>query len=112
MNQQPQTPSSEIPGEDRLWVLLCFLITPLLPIITLVMEDKKNRPFIKYHTIPTLVLGLAEWILIVLFSLIPIIGGVAVLVYLVNIYYGLKANKGEYTEIPYVTNFAKSQGWM
>lgn len=112
MNQQPQTPSSEVSGEDRLWVLLCFLLTPLLPIITLLMEEKKNRPFIKFHTIPTLALGLVEWVIIVLLSLIPVIGCVAPLIYIFNIILGLKANKGEYTEIPIISSFVKSQGWM
>ena len=41
-----------VTGEDRLWVVLCFLFTPLFRLITLFMDDKKNRPFIKYHTIP------------------------------------------------------------
>lgn len=112
MTQQPNVPSSEVPGDDRLWVLLCFILAPLLPLITLFLEEKKNRPFVKAHTIPTLVLGIGESILIMVLSLIPIVGCIAPLIYIANIVWGLKANKGEVVEIPFVSNFVKSQGWM
>lgn len=111
MAQQPVSPSSDVSGEDRLWVLLCFLLTPLMPIITLLMEDKKSRPFIKYHTIPTLALGIAEWVFIAILAIIPFVGCIGPFIYIINLIYGLKANKGEYTEIPFISNFVKKQGW-
>ena len=111
MSQQPAFPS-DVSSDDRLWVLLCFILTPLMPIITLLMEDKKNRPFIKYHAVPTLILGLAEWVFIMILAIIPFVGCIGPLIYIINIIYALKANKGEYVEIPVATNFAKKQGWM
>lgn len=114
MSEQPVTPSSpEITSDDRLWGLLSFLLTPIIPILILVMEDKKNRPFLKYHAVPTLILGIVEYVLIGLLNVIlPFIGCVGLLVLIYNIVLGLKANKGEYVEIPFITNFAKQQGWL
>ncbi len=113
MSEQPVTPSSpEITSDDRLWGLLSFLLTPIIPILILVMEDKKNRPFLKYHAVPTLILGIVEIIVIGLLNLIPIVGCISSLVWIYNLVLGLKANKGEYVEIPFITNFAKQQGWL
>ncbi len=114
MSDQPVIPSTpEVSSDDRLWALLNFVLTPLFPIITLLMEDKKNRPFLKYHTVPTLILGLAEMLLCGIISvLLPLISCFTPLIVILNIIWGLKAYKGEYVEIPFITNFAKQQNWM
>jgi len=114
MSQQPVVPSSpEVSSDDRLWVLLCFILTPIFPIITLLMADKKDRPFVKAHTIPTLILGLVEVVIAsVISAILPLIGCFTPLIVVLNIVWALKAYKGEYVEIPFITNFAKQQGWM
>jgi len=104
-------PVADVTSEARLWVLLCFLFTPLFPIITLLVEEKKNRPFIKYHTIPTLILGIAEIIFISVLGWIPVIGIFAGLVWIINLIYGLKANGGVLTDIPVITEYARKQNW-
>ena len=40
---------NEISSDDRLMAALAYVFSPLVPIIFLLMEDKKNRPFIKAH---------------------------------------------------------------
>ena len=35
--------NSEITSDDKLWALLAYILSPLVPIIILVMEDKKNQ---------------------------------------------------------------------
>jgi uncharacterized protein len=107
----PPAANPEVTSDDRVWVILCFLITPLIPLITLFIDEKKNRPFIKYHTIPTLVLGIAEWVAIAILSLIPVIGLVGGLLWIINIYYAIKANSGNNVEIPVISDFVKKQGW-
>jgi hypothetical protein len=42
-------PMMEVTSDDKLWSLLAYVLTPLVPIIILLMEDKKNRPFIRAH---------------------------------------------------------------
>ena len=105
-------PSSDATSDDRLWALLSYILTPLVPIIILLMEDKKSRPFIKAHYMQALVLGVALVILDTVIALIPIVGCIMPLVHLgIVIFYGIKANRGEYVEIPVITNFVKNQGW-
>ena len=103
--------SPEVTSDDRLWGLLCFLLAPLVPIIVLLMEDKKNRPFIKYHTIPTLIFGIVEGIVVALLSWIPIVQCIVPFIWIINIVYAIKANKGVNVDIPVITKFSQGQGW-
>jgi uncharacterized membrane protein len=110
----PEVPSAttpEVTSDDRLWVVLCFLIAPLLPLITLFLDNKKDRPFIKYHTVPTIILGVVEGILIAILQFIPIVGCIAPLIWIINVIYAIKANKGVNVDIPVITKFAQGQGW-
>ena len=43
-------PDESVTSDDKLWALLSYILSPIVPIILLLMEDKKNRPFIKYHS--------------------------------------------------------------
>lgn len=103
--------SPEVTSDDRLWVVLCFLLAPILPLITLFMDNRKNRPFIKYHTIPTLILGVVEGIVVALLSWIPVVQCIAPFIWIINVVYAIKANKGVNVDIPVITGFSKGQGW-
>ncbi len=111
-NQYIPPASPETSSDDRLWGLLSFLLTPLVPIIAILMEDKKNRPFIKHNAISALLLGVAEVVLGGILGLIPIIQCFVPLLWIINIIYALKANKGEYVDVPVLTAFARNQGWL
>jgi uncharacterized protein len=107
------TPVSEpeSTSDDRTWVLLCFLFTPLFPIITFLLEEKKNRVFIKYHNVPVLILGVVEGIVIAILSLIPVVRCLTPLVWIINVVYAIKANGGTKIDIPVITGFSKGQNW-
>jgi len=104
-------PEPEVTSDDRLWVVLCMIFTPLFPIITLFLDDKKSRPFIKYHNIPALILGVVEAVVAIVLSFIPIVQCLSPLLWIINIVYAVKANKGVNTDIPVITAFSKGQGW-
>jgi len=100
-----------ITSDDKLWALLAYLFTPLIPVILLLLEDKKNRPFIKAHNFQALAFGIVAWVLSATLSFIVIgcIIWAAALVF--QIIWGIKAYKGEYVTIPVITDFVKKQGW-
>ena len=103
---------SEISSDDRLWALLAYIFAPLIPVIILLMEDKKNRPFIKAHNIQALAWGVIGWAISSLLAPVFFIGCVVWVAYMViTIIWALKANKGELVEIPVITDFVKKQGW-
>ncbi len=104
----PQVVSTDVTSDDKLWALLSYIFAPVVSIIILMMEDKKNRPFLRYHAIQSLALCGAY-----LLTCVVVIGCCLSPVYLVAIiYYGIKAYNGEYVTIPFLTDFAKQQKWL
>jgi uncharacterized membrane protein len=102
--------SEDITPDDKLWALLSWLFWPIA-VIALLM-DKKERPFIKYHAVQAIIVGIVGYGLSALLSTV-IVGcfvGVALLIYV--IYLAIQAYKGEWIVIPFITDFCKNQGWI
>jgi uncharacterized membrane protein len=111
--------SSEITDNDKMMGLLSYVITFIVPVIILLSESSKQRRFQRYHAIHALIMGVALWtVTILLGTIISIVtlglGSCCVLPlpYIPMIYYGIQAYQGEYADIPLVTDFARSQGWV
>ncbi|HEY5156503.1 MAG TPA: hypothetical protein VII93_00865, partial [Anaerolineales bacterium] len=51
MTQQPI--STDITSDDKIWAALGYPVF-IIAIIMLLMEDKKKRPFIKFHAVQAL----------------------------------------------------------
>jgi uncharacterized membrane protein len=100
----------EITSDDRIWAALSWIpISPLWPIfaiIALLIEDKKDRAFIRYNA----VLSIATGVILIPLSIITC--GCAALIYLVFFYWAFVAYQGQIVEIPFVTDFARNQGWV
>jgi uncharacterized membrane protein len=104
--------TEEITDDDKLWALLSW-ITGVVAIVALLMEDKKNRPFIKYNAVMSLVVLVVISVVVSIIAAITCgIGAVLVLAYVYPIYLGIKAFQGEWVTVPYVTDFVKKQGWV
>ncbi len=110
MTQQPG--STDITSDDKLWAALGYPI-PIIAIIVLFMEDKKNRPFIKFHAIQSIIFNVVLWVLIFIISAVTLGFGAicAPLLWLVTFWPAYDSYQGNYTEIPVITNFMKNQGW-
>ena len=78
-NMVPNT--TEITDDDKLWALLSW-ITGVVAIVALLMEDKKDRPFIKYNAVMSLVVMVVITVLVGVISAITCgIGAVLALAY-------------------------------
>ena len=97
--------NTDITSDDKLWAALAYVFSPLVPIILMLMEDKKERPFIKAHNVQALITGLVIQVLIV-FTL-----GCGGVLWLVMFYWAYKAYQGEMVEIPLISDLARNQGW-
>jgi uncharacterized membrane protein len=93
----------EVTSDDKLWALLAYIFSPVVPIIIMLMEDKKNRPFLKAHNAQALILGII--------TVITSSFCVGILVWFYAIYLGVQAYNGKLVEIPVITNLCKNQGW-
>ncbi|HLF73044.1 MAG TPA: hypothetical protein VI524_01755 [Anaerolineales bacterium] len=104
-----QEPMMEVTSDDKLWSALAYFLSPIVPIIILLMEDKKNRPFIKSHNIQALIMG------ILMAVIVPVIGtftlGCGFVLYFIMWYWAYLAYQGKAVNIPMVTDFVRNQGW-
>jgi uncharacterized protein len=107
--------ASAAAGDNKLWALLAYVLSPVVPIIIMLMEDKKTQPDLKPHTMQALVAGVAIIVITMILGVIPLIGCLSPIVALVGwiamIYWGFQAYNGKQVTIPVVTNFVKNQGW-
>ena len=107
-----QEPMMEATSDDKLWALLAYVLSPIVPVIVLLMEDKKNRPFIRAHNAQALAWGLVVYILSAILA--PVFGiGLCIgpIGFIINVYWGIQAYGGKMVEIPVISNFVRNQGW-
>jgi uncharacterized membrane protein len=115
MSEEPlyaESVNDDVSDDDKLWALLSYIFAPLVSIVVLLMEDKKNRPFIKYHAMQALALGIVIIVLNIVLAVTVVGLCVPALLWLAMIYWGVKAYQGEYVEIPLLTSLMKGQGWL
>lgn len=111
MENQPMT---DVTSDDKLWAALSYVFAPIVGIIVLLMEEKKTRPFVKFHGVQSIVASVAVWIVVAIIATLTLgFGGLcAPLVWLVFLYWAYQAYQGQTVNIPVVTNFIKNQGWV
>jgi len=98
-----------ITSDDKLVALLAYVLTPLAPIIILLLDDKKSRPFIRAHNAQALIWGIILVVVSVPSSIC--LFAPSLILWAIGVYWGIKAYQGEYVNIPVVTNLVKNQGW-
>lgn len=109
MSEEPM--NTDITSDDKLWAALGYPIG-LVALIVLFMDEKKARPFIKFHAVQSLAANVAFVIVSTILG-ITVVGGLCVpVIWLVFFYWAYKAYQGETFEIPVITNFIKNQGWV
>jgi uncharacterized protein len=108
-----QEPTMGVTSDDKLWSALSYVFAPLVGIIVLLMEDKKSRPFIKFHAVQSIAVSVVIWVLGLIVTTVTFgIGGLCLpLLWLPLLYWAYKSYQGETFDIPVITNFIKNQGW-
>jgi uncharacterized protein len=109
MSQTPMSP--DVTSDDKLWAALGYPIA-LIAIIVLFMEDKKVRPFIKYHAVQSIAANVVLLVISIILG-ITVVGAIcAPFLWLVFLWWGYQAYQGQMFVIPVVTDFIKNQGWV
>ena len=108
-----QAPMSEVSSDDKLWAALAYVFSPLVPLILMFMEDKKNRPFLRAHNAQALAWGLVNLVGGTILSTVLFFcfGLPSLLLWGIGVYWGYQAYQGKYVTIPVITDFCKNQGW-
>ncbi len=116
--------------EDRLmaalaWVGLLILQIPLVSLVLLVAEGNKNRPFQRFHAVNSIVFWVAgfvyEIIAVIVYLVLTVISfgclGIFLWVifffpHLLALYYAYQAYQGKQSDIPFISQLARGQGWV
>ena len=104
-------PPEDITSDDKLWAALAYVFSPVIPVIILLLEERKERPYIKLHNMQALVLGIVLWVVNIPLCFIIVGICTSFLTMVLMIYLGVKAYQGETIEIPVITDFVRKQGW-
>jgi uncharacterized membrane protein len=105
------TGSLEATSDDKLWAALAYVFTPLVPIIILLLQDKKDRPYIRAHNAQALAWGVIFYIVVTITSFFFIGLCLWPLGLILQLYWAYKAYQGNVFSIPVLTDFVKKQGW-
>jgi uncharacterized membrane protein len=97
----------EITADDRLWAALSWIpaspLYPIVAILVLLLEDKKDRPFIRHNATLSLITGVA---------LIPVAVltlGLGALLYLVFFWWAYQAYQGQKVRVPVISDWLDNQ---
>lgn len=110
MNGGPMGGASD---DDKLWALIGWVL-PLIAIVALLMEDKKERPFIRFHAINSLAFSVVFVIISTILGFVTfgLASCILPFLWIYPIYLGYRAYQGELFKVPVVTDFCKNQGWF
>lgn len=112
-NAPAEQAAPEGTSDDKLWSAIGYPIA-IVPIAMLLMEDKKNRGYIRYHAVQSLAANVIYIALTILVSTVTLgFGGICMpFLWIVFLYWGYQAYQGQKFEIPMLTDFLKKQGWI
>lgn len=97
-------PMMDVTSDDKLWAALGYVI-PLIALIVLFMEDKKERPFIKFNAVQSIVAT------VVLSILATVTFGCGSILFLAMLWWAYQAYQGQDVKIPMLSDFIRNQGW-
>jgi uncharacterized membrane protein len=114
---------TDVNDNDKLMAALCYFLTPIVPIIVLLVDTMKVRPYQKYHALNALGLFVVELVFSIIVCICTTIGsffvvgaclGILFFVPIIpNIYYAIIAyTRPTYFEIPVVTKFMIQQNML
>ena len=115
--------NTDITSDDKLWAALGYPIF-IIAVIMLFMEDKKKRPFIKFHAVQALALNVVVVIGIIVINILAtilgaltfgigaLVGCITPILWLLLIWPAVLAYQGKYFEVPVVTKFIRAQHWV
>jgi uncharacterized membrane protein len=98
---------TQITEDDRLWAALSWIpVSPLYPLVSLLMllmEEKKNRPFIRHNAVLSLVTGA------VLIPVSVLTLGRGALAYLAFFWWAYEAYQGKEVHVPVISDWIERE---
>ena len=99
--------SEQVTSQDRIWGSLAYILSPLVPIIILMVRDLRVRPYIREHALQGLITGLI-FIFITTATAYLCLG----LIWLIMLYWAWRAYQVQPVNIPLITPLIRRRGWV
>jgi uncharacterized membrane protein len=98
-------PPYEVTDDDKLWSLLAYILSPLVPILIFFMTSRRLRPFIKSHYAQAFILGSVNLVLwAVLTWITTLLFIIPFALWLGLVFLGVVAYTGNEISIPLLSN--------
>lgn len=104
--------SPEATSDDKLWAALAYALSPIVPIIVLLLEDKKDRPYIKLASVQALAWSVVYAVIGTVLTATLILACIVPFIWFVQLYWAYRAYMGQEVNIPIISDFVKNQGWV
>ncbi|MGD8555539.1 MAG: hypothetical protein PVJ32_08880 [Anaerolineales bacterium] len=111
MMKRRKTAKREIKTEDKMMAGLGYVFAPVLPLVYLLVEDCRNRRYVRGHAIQALIWGLGFYALVGVASSFIVGLCVWTVGMMPGFYWGYRAFRGEKVRIPGIAELVKKQGW-
>ncbi len=108
MTNQPGP--GDLTSNDKLLAALSYPI-PIIGIVILVSESMKSKPFLRFHAVQSIAVGIVVFVLSGILAATVLLACLAPVVWLATLYPAWMAYQGQLIELPFITQFIKNQGW-
>ena len=102
----------EASSDERLWAALAYIFSPIVPILVLLLEDKKDNPYIKLHSVQALTWSVAYVVIGTILSITIVLACIVPFIWFIQVYWAYLAYQGNEVNIPVISDFVKNQGWV
>lgn len=105
-------PPYEVTDDDRLWSLLCYVLSPIIPVVVFFLSRKRLRPFIRSHYAQAFVLGFINLILwSVLTWILSLLAIIPFVIWCSLVLLGVMAYQGNEINIPLLSPMLQAHGF-
>lgn len=104
-------PHYEVTDDDKLWSLLAYILSPVIPLVIFFLSNKRLRPFIKSHYAQAFVLGFFNLILWGVLSWFFLLALIPFCLWLGLVFLGVMAYSGNEIRLPLLTPALQSLGF-
>lgn len=99
-------------SNQKLYRLLAYLLSPIMPIIILVSDSMKNDPVLKKDAVQSLAYAVVSFVIATILTVTVILACLAFVVVIPPIIWAIQAYQGKDINIPVITDFCKKQNWF
>ena len=99
-------------SNQKLYRLLNYLLSPIMPIIVLVSDSMKNDPVLKKDAVQSLAYTVVAFVVSIILTVTVVLACITPLLFIPSIIWAIQGYQGKDINIPVITDFCKKQNWF